>query len=192
MPKVLPEYKVQASARIVDAAQTLFRRRGYRAVTMEDIARELGVSKGALYRYFRTKTALLAAIQRRSREQTLAEWERLLTGGDVAEGMADSLREVFAGDIDPGVWLALVAEAATDPVVRRLVRADQRDDLRAMRGFLDRMGRAGRLRPVEDPELVAELIMAQLQASVLDVALLGRPKETRRRLVRSLRYLLPR
>jgi len=190
MPKVVGEYKARARERIADAAQAVFRARGFRAATMEDIAREVGVSKGAIYLYFRTKTDLLSAIQERSRDQVLAAWSRLLESGDVAEGIADSLEEVFSGKVDPGIWLELVAEAAAHPDVRAALRVDEREDVRAMRSFLRRLEERGRIRPLRDRDTVAEIILALLHGSVLDLMLHGRAASARRSLVRSLRYLL--
>jgi len=94
MPKVVPEYKAQARARIVTAARAVFRRKGFRGATMEDIANEIEVSKGALYLYFRTKAELLGEIQSEARGEVLHLWEQLLDSGDVAEGMANSLDQV--------------------------------------------------------------------------------------------------
>jgi AcrR family transcriptional regulator len=190
MPKVVREYKAQARHRIVEAASAAFRRNGFRSTTMEDIAEEVGVSKGAIYLYFRTKSELLAEIQARSRAQVLERWKGLLESGDVAEGIARSLDEIFSGEIDPGVWHELMAEAAIDPAVQRALRVDQREDRRIMRDFLRDLEARGRVRKLRDPETVAEMILGLLHASVLDLMLRGDAAESRRTLVRSLRYLL--
>jgi AcrR family transcriptional regulator len=47
---------------IVDAAETLFFAREYDAVSMDEIAAAVGLSKAALYRYFENKEALYCAI----------------------------------------------------------------------------------------------------------------------------------
>jgi AcrR family transcriptional regulator len=190
MAKVVTGYKVQARARIVDAARAVFRKKGFRAASMADIAREIGVSKGAIYLYFRTKSDLLAAIQGRSREQIMASWQRLLTSGDVAEGIADSLTEVFSGSVDPGVWHELVAEAASNPEVRDAMRTDSREDVRTMRAFLRQLEEHGRIRKLRDRETVALIVLALLHGSVIDLMLHGRAADSRRALVKSLRYLL--
>jgi TetR/AcrR family transcriptional regulator, cholesterol catabolism regulator len=49
---------------ILRAAADLFRERGYRASTLDDIAARLGMSKASLYTYFRAKDEMLAAISR--------------------------------------------------------------------------------------------------------------------------------
>src|SRR6266404_271295 len=50
------------SRRIVEAARAHFFSHGFRSVTMDDLAEELGVSKKTLYAYFPGKTALLEAV----------------------------------------------------------------------------------------------------------------------------------
>ena len=48
--------------RILQAALRLFARDGYEAVSIADIAGELGVTKGALYRHYRSKRDILESI----------------------------------------------------------------------------------------------------------------------------------
>lgn len=62
MPKVVPEYKEEAKARIIEAATEMFLEQGYKKTKMTEIARRLGVSKGALYQYFKGKEELLLAV----------------------------------------------------------------------------------------------------------------------------------
>src|SRR2546428_9202781 len=64
MPRVVPEYKEEARTRILTAANQVFGEKGYRQATMDDVAKKLGVSKGALYLYFSSKEELFEAIAR--------------------------------------------------------------------------------------------------------------------------------
>ncbi len=59
MPKVVPEYKELAKKRIIDAAYSIFNKKGYHSTTMDDIASEVGVSKASLYSYFKSKEEIL-------------------------------------------------------------------------------------------------------------------------------------
>lgn len=59
MPKVVPEYKEEARKRILATATDLFLEKGYKQTKMTEIARKLGVSKGALYQYYKSKDELL-------------------------------------------------------------------------------------------------------------------------------------
>src|SRR5438477_10382910 len=61
-----PSSKAGASVvgqqRIVSAARAHFFSHGFRRVTMDDLAEELGVSKKTLYAHFSSKIALLEAV----------------------------------------------------------------------------------------------------------------------------------
>ncbi len=59
MPKVIPEYKEEAKKRIIAAGIEVMSEKGSNQTTMEDIATHLGVSKGALYLYFKSKDDLI-------------------------------------------------------------------------------------------------------------------------------------
>ena len=52
-------------ARIVETADTLFRRLGYAKTAVADIAAELGMSPANVYRFFPSKTAIVQAICQR-------------------------------------------------------------------------------------------------------------------------------
>lgn len=52
----------QREGRILDAAAELIAHYGYDKTTMDDIAREAGISKGAIYLHFKSKEALFEAL----------------------------------------------------------------------------------------------------------------------------------
>jgi AcrR family transcriptional regulator len=54
--------KAERRLQLVRAASRLFAERGFRAVSMEDLAAEAGVSGPAVYRHFASKEALLADL----------------------------------------------------------------------------------------------------------------------------------
>jgi AcrR family transcriptional regulator len=61
MPKVVPEYKELAKKKIIEAAYSIFYKKGYHKSRMDDIANEVGVSKASLYSYFKSKDDILQA-----------------------------------------------------------------------------------------------------------------------------------
>ncbi len=69
MPKVVPEYKELAKKKIIDAAYSIFYKKGYHGSTMDDISNEVGVSKTLLYSYFKSKEEILQTAT----NQTLTE-----------------------------------------------------------------------------------------------------------------------
>lgn len=62
---------------IVDAAAMLFREKGFVATSLEDIAREVGMYKGSLYHYIKSKEDLLFAVVREPAERILNELREL-------------------------------------------------------------------------------------------------------------------
>ena len=62
MPKVVPEYKEDAKRRIIEAAMDVIAERGCDQMTIDDVAKKLGVTKGAVYWYFKSKEELVAAV----------------------------------------------------------------------------------------------------------------------------------
>jgi TetR/AcrR family acrAB operon transcriptional repressor len=107
--------------RILDAASQLIVRYGYDKTTVEDIAREAGVSKGAIYLHFRSKETLFEALVLRETQRTL---EDMLARMDA---------DPEAGTIFSIYQYALVA-SMSNPLVRALLSRD----MRVMGDFLRR------------------------------------------------------
>jgi AcrR family transcriptional regulator len=82
----------ETRGRILDAALTLFRERGFEAATMRDIAEEAGVATGAAYYYFSSKDAIIIDFYRRSCTEMQPEIEAALKN---ATGLERRLRELI-------------------------------------------------------------------------------------------------
>jgi AcrR family transcriptional regulator len=65
----------RTEAAIRDAAVDLIARHGYEAVSMRQLAAEVGVQAAALYRYFPTKEDLLFALMEGHMSELAASWE---------------------------------------------------------------------------------------------------------------------
>lgn len=61
--------------RIRDAALRLFAQHGYAAVSMRQIAKEVGVQAGALYNYIPDKQSLLSRLMEEHMRELLAAWD---------------------------------------------------------------------------------------------------------------------
>ena len=79
-------------ARILDAAELVFRSRGPDHTTMEDVAEAAQLGKGTLYLYFKTKEDLLLAIAARHQRAMLELFERAAQVGSVG---LEALRAVL-------------------------------------------------------------------------------------------------
>ncbi len=86
--------KAQTGAAILDAAEVLFRRKGFQATTLDEIAESADVSVGSVYVHFTTKAGLYMALVERAlelNEQAMAQvaaagldspLDRVLAAGD--------------------------------------------------------------------------------------------------------------
>lgn len=68
-PKVSEEYMEERRNQILDAAVASFSRGGLHHTTIEDIRLESGLSRGAVYHYFKSKEDIIDAIRERSSGQ---------------------------------------------------------------------------------------------------------------------------
>ena len=75
----------QTRTRILAAALTVFRERGFEASTMREIAAEAGMAVGAAYYYFDSKDALVMAFYEQAQEQMMPQAERILAAGKTLE-----------------------------------------------------------------------------------------------------------
>jgi AcrR family transcriptional regulator len=111
---------------ILDEAAHLILAEGLHAVSMERLAREIGISKGLVYNYFPTRDALLTALL--SREQSELR-DRGMASALQAESFADLIRQTtrlyLEQTLDRG---ALIAALLSDPSVALLMEADNRAD----------------------------------------------------------------
>ena len=78
---------------ILRVALSLFSRRGYEAVSVSDIAGELGITKGALYRHYESKQAIFDAILRRmeERDTELAEADHVPLAGEESRASLENI-----------------------------------------------------------------------------------------------------
>ncbi len=61
--------KARSRVRILEAARGIFFRDGFMAANLDDVARDAGVAKGTLYRYFENKAELYVAVLASNGEQ---------------------------------------------------------------------------------------------------------------------------
>jgi AcrR family transcriptional regulator len=82
----------ETRARILNAALTLFRERGFDSATMREIAEEAGVATGAAYYYYPSKDAMVTDFYRRSCAQMQPKIEAAL---EHATGLERRLQELI-------------------------------------------------------------------------------------------------
>jgi AcrR family transcriptional regulator len=68
---------------ILDAAATVFARQGYDGTSIDDIADELGATKGRVYHYYRSKADLLLGVLSSGAQRLIDEVGPLAADGDL-------------------------------------------------------------------------------------------------------------
>jgi AcrR family transcriptional regulator len=168
-------------ARIIDVAERLFLRDGYRVTTIAAIAVEAGVSADTIYKSFGGKAGLVRAIRARALEGE---------GAAPAEQRSDNLQ---ARELDPRkiirAWGALSAEiapraapilllirdaATSDLEVRALLEETDADRLRRMTENARRLRDAGHLRAGISPARAADTLWTYSSPELYELLVLRR------------------
>ena len=114
---------------ILDAALAVFSERGYHAASIDDIAREAGVSKALIYEHFASKQELYADLIARNAARAVPSAGAALSGVEVESGsarLAIGLDAFFAFvEERRDAWRMLFRDAA-DPETAAGARPDAR------------------------------------------------------------------
>ena len=128
------EYSPHAKVRrrqVLDAASRCFRRHGFHATSMVEIAAEAAMSVGHIYRYFGGKDEIIQAIVREDTEEALANMAELEAAGeDVYRAVIEGIDEADAPALDrdrAALILEVRAEAARNPKVAEVLQAADRE-----------------------------------------------------------------
>ncbi|MEZ5871565.1 MAG: TetR/AcrR family transcriptional regulator [Nitratireductor sp.] len=147
-----------------DAALQLFARQGYAAVSMRQIAGEVGVQAGALYNHFPTKQDLLASLMTAHMQALLAEWEsKQQEFGDPAEALEGFVRfhiRYHAERADE-VFISYMELRNLDGANFRTVEKLRQNYERHLRAILEE-GRARAIFAISDKPVTAMAIIAML------------------------------
>jgi len=117
-----PMQKEQRRAALTESAASLFEAHGLRGVTLEAIAREAGISKANVYRYFESKEEIFLHLLLEDYREWVTAVERALAdlaGSDDLEAVAHQLATGFTSRPR---FVELVASAAS--VLERNITVD--------------------------------------------------------------------
>ena len=118
MPRINTEYREDAKKKIIDAAVEVAAEEGWSAVTLDAVARKVGVTKGAFYSYFANSGTLMqdviVAMIRRLRDHFLAN----LSGEDDIHAVLDNLGDFIFMQPKPfiPIFIQAIAGMPKDPV----------------------------------------------------------------------------
>ncbi|MGA8832000.1 MAG: TetR/AcrR family transcriptional regulator [Desulfomonilaceae bacterium] len=152
--------------RIVATARRHFFAYGFRAVTMDDIARELGISKKTLYAHFPSKAALVEAVLLDKIRRVETDLKRITSSS--SSNFLTTLHQLLARvqmhleEIQPPFLRDLRREA---PEMFALVETRRREMIHQYFGRLVGDGQAeGLIREDVPTELIVEILLGATQA----------------------------
>ncbi len=153
---------------ILDVAFDLFMRDGYKATSMDDIARAAGVSKPVIYACFPSKAELFSALLDREEQRMLEQFGAALA---VADRRADPETTLIAGftamlravtDTPEAYRVALLGGDGVDAVIDMRVRRGREQEIAALtaaaRAWLEMEGQ----RAPEEVEAAAQFVAQTL------------------------------
>lgn len=79
------EQKALTRRRLIDAAETVFARRGFHGASVDEIAREAGATTGALYSNFSGKEDLFLALFERSARADVRDYSQVFAAGETPQ-----------------------------------------------------------------------------------------------------------
>ncbi|MEO5587328.1 MAG: helix-turn-helix domain-containing protein [Novosphingobium sp.] len=165
--------KKTAASKVFDTARDLFYRRGIRAVGVDEIVFEAGVTKPSLYRAFKSKDDLVAAcLQESAKEGREAILAAVAAAGDDPQ---DRLRAVVRHFADKllcpefrGCLMSNVAIELSEPGhPGRVVAQNCKKEMRALTFDL------ARELNVAEPELLADGVILAIEGAIATHHILG-------------------
>lgn len=125
---------------ILEAAIRVFAQHGFHDARMEDIARESGLSKGAVYLYYKSKDAIIGALLRTMFTWMMRGFRTTIAGEGTVTERLHAMVGMFADEVDRmalamPIMLEFYAIAARQASVREFfaqVYVEFRDDLAAL------------------------------------------------------------
>ena len=162
MPKVVPEYKEEAKARILKTATEMFIENGYKNTKMTAIAKKLGVSKGALYQYYKSKEALLleviksgAQFRRSSVFNNMTiEQLPLLSTKEYYDKMIQSTAQIDKFGVE------IAGVALHNPELFKGMRNFYLDEVNIIQEYFEKTKKAGKIKPDIDTRVIAVAILS--------------------------------
>lgn len=174
MPKVSIEYEQAQRERIIEGAAQSFADKGYRQTSIDEIARNLGISKGAIYIYFKSKEELFIAIFEDFLCQSRAALKSSFNADGPLQARLSKLLDTYLStlfDVDPvrsRLLLQFWLESTQLPELQRLHLESKRADHDLLVKTLDYGKTTGEVRANINTNDVSEIILATCQGLILN------------------------
>lgn len=170
VPRRTDDAVPDAEARILEAARSVFIRRGTAGARMQEIAAEAGVNQALLHYYFRSKNALSAAVFEQLASRLFAALLQALAEESTLDEKIDRIVALYHDNLSKNPFLPgyIIAELQHHPerIETLLARiGGGRDPRQVVLPLFVRLGeqieaevRAGRMRPIGPRQFVVNLV----------------------------------
>jgi AcrR family transcriptional regulator len=171
-------------AQLLAVATELFASRGYAAVGTEDVVREAGLTRGALYHHFTDKRELFAAVHERLEQDTMAAIGSRMAAAaesgtaDPVELLIIGMRSFLDACMEPAVLRITLLDAPTVLGWARWRGVDERYGLGLVINGLEYAMTAGALRR-QEPRPLAHLLLAAVGEAAQLIAHAENPEQAR-------------
>lgn len=140
-----PDVSEERKQQILEAAIAVFAQLGFRTARMDDIAEQAGLSKGALYLYYKSKDAIIAALLQHLFAQEFKHLQVLVESegtGPVVEQLLTLTRQMasmmqWMGRLMP-IAFEFYAIAGRDKAVRQFLKEYFRDYRQLLARLIER------------------------------------------------------
>jgi AcrR family transcriptional regulator len=157
---------------IVDAARTVFARRGFAQGIMDEIAKEAGVAKGTLYLYFRSKTEIYKAVLDHDMKTLKAS---TLDRIDAAKGLKEKIRtfalaRIERAEANKEFFRIMDSEGSALSYTRSQYRDWLREPVQRLADAIGKASEQGKIRSVDAEKtawLIADMTRGTIQRRLL-------------------------
>lgn len=169
----------ERQAHILAAATTCFAKRGFHQTSMDDIAREAGISAGLIYRHFASKDDLIVALVEAYTRDELA----LLDQAEAQPHIADALALLVEAEPQQANWqvdgtlvVEVMAEALRNERVAAVVRRTDETLTNGLAHLIAQAQANEQIDPTLSPMIVADVLLALNDGILMHQALADEQK----------------
>ena len=162
-PMTRAERRDQQVMRILDAAKSCFVRSGFQGASMHQICAELGMSPGALYRYFPSKEAIIEAITEADRSQEAEMFAAMGENPNVIDGFVNAamghLRYIHESGNAP-LFTEIRAESMRNEAIQLTCHQSMGEVQSNFRDYFEAAISRGEIDPCVELETILPVLMA--------------------------------
>jgi AcrR family transcriptional regulator len=190
------ERTADTQAKLIEAAITCIHRFGYGATTITTVAKEAGLSRGAVTHQFRVKTDLMLAVVRAVFEQDSEHYERSVAALQPVEWLRTlpaTMWEVISRPSAIAVMEIMLASRSDPDLADKLRVIQQQIDIQAHEWVLERI-QAAKIKERPDGEAVHRVFVAAVRGLALEAVFMQNRAEVEKSiavLAETLRHLYP-